>query len=189
EVVTAASAIITAAASQLTTVVALTLTTTPSAARRRKGVVIRDPQETATPSTIIHYEAKSKDKGKGILVEEPKPLNKFKMDYFKRMTYDDICQILEKHFNSNMAFLQKTKEQIDEEDSRALKRMNESQEDKAAKKQKLNEEVEELRKHLMIVPNEDDDIYTEATYNTPCFKVIDVVNKFTMYLVYCTCLL
>nr|GFB77291.1 hypothetical protein [Tanacetum cinerariifolium] len=28
---------------------------------------------------------------------------------------------------------------------------------------KLDEEVEEIRKHLMIVPNEDDDVYTEAT--------------------------
>nr|GFC39217.1 hypothetical protein [Tanacetum cinerariifolium] len=37
------------------------------AARKRKGVVIRDPKETATPSTIIHSEAKSKDKGKGVL--------------------------------------------------------------------------------------------------------------------------
>nr|GEW48353.1 hypothetical protein [Tanacetum cinerariifolium] len=49
------------------TATAPTLTTAPSAARRRKGVVIRDPEETATPSTIIHSEAKSKDKGKGIL--------------------------------------------------------------------------------------------------------------------------
>nr|GEX16194.1 hypothetical protein [Tanacetum cinerariifolium] len=210
-----------------------TLTTAPSAAKRRKGVVIRDPQETTTPSTIIHFEAKSKDKGKGILVEEPKPLKKkaqikqdekytreleaelnkniywdevidhvqrkqkedkavkiyqilkrkpqteaqarknmmiylrnfvgFKMDYFKRMTYDDIRLIFEKHFDSNVAFLQKTKEQMDEEDSRALKRMNESQEDKAAKKQKLDEEVEELKRHLQIVPNDEDDVYTEAT--------------------------
>nr|GEW00709.1 hypothetical protein [Tanacetum cinerariifolium] len=47
-----------------------------SAPRRRKGVVIRDPEETATPSVIVHSEPKSKDKGKGILVEEPKPLKK-----------------------------------------------------------------------------------------------------------------
>nr|GEY55388.1 hypothetical protein [Tanacetum cinerariifolium] len=53
-----------------------TLTTAPSAARRRNGVVIRDPEEIATPSIIIKSEAKSKDKGKGILVEEPKPLKK-----------------------------------------------------------------------------------------------------------------
>nr|GFD13874.1 hypothetical protein [Tanacetum cinerariifolium] len=58
----------------------------------------------------------------------------FKMDYFKGMTYDDIRPIFEKKFNSNVAFLQKTKEQMDEEDNKALKRLSESQEDKAAKK-------------------------------------------------------
>nr|GEV61478.1 retrovirus-related Pol polyprotein from transposon TNT 1-94 [Tanacetum cinerariifolium] len=84
----------------------------------------------------------------------------------KRNSYidaDDIRPIFEKHFNSNVAFLLKTKEQMDEKDSRALKRLSESQEEKATKKQKVDEEVEELRKHLMIVPNEEDDVYTEAT--------------------------
>nr|GEW29076.1 hypothetical protein [Tanacetum cinerariifolium] len=76
EVVTAASTTITTAAPQLTTAVAPTLTTAPSNARRRKGVVIKDPEESATPSIIIHSKAKSKDKGKGILVEEPKSLKK-----------------------------------------------------------------------------------------------------------------
>nr|GFD35304.1 hypothetical protein [Tanacetum cinerariifolium] len=42
----------------------------------------------------------------------------------------------------------KTKEQMKEEDNRALKRKVECSEDKVAKKQKLDEEVEELRKHL-----------------------------------------
>nr|GEZ31003.1 hypothetical protein [Tanacetum cinerariifolium] len=51
----------------------------------------------------------------------------------------------------------KTKEQMEEEDSRALKRISESQEDKAAKKQKLDEEVAELKRHLQIVPNDEDD--------------------------------
>nr|GEZ65187.1 hypothetical protein [Tanacetum cinerariifolium] len=191
EVVTAASATITTAASQLTAAVTPILTTAPSAARRRKGVVIRDPEETATPSTIIHSEPKSKDKGKRILVEDPKPLKKqaqikqdeayareleaelnkninwdevinhvqrkekednvvkryqalkrkpqteaqarknmmiylrnragFNMDYFKGIKYDDIRPIFEKYFNSNVAFLEKIKEQMEEEDSRALK--------------------------------------------------------------------
>nr|GEY79723.1 synaptobrevin, longin-like domain protein [Tanacetum cinerariifolium] len=44
----------------------------------------------------------------------------FKMDYFKGMSYDDIRLVFEKYFDSNMAFLQKKKEQIHEEDSRAL---------------------------------------------------------------------
>nr|GEW96479.1 hypothetical protein [Tanacetum cinerariifolium] len=201
EVVTAASATITAAP-QLTTVVAPTLTTAPSAARRRKGVVIRDPKETATPSTIIYSKAKSRDKGKGILRKQKednamkryqalkrKPqaeaqarknmmiylrnVDGFKMDYFKGMTYDDIRPIFEKHFNFNVAFLLKTKEQMDEEDSRALKRLSESQEDKAAKKKKLDEEVEELRRHLQIVPNDEDDVYTEAT---PLVRKVPVVD-------------
>nr|GEZ95681.1 hypothetical protein [Tanacetum cinerariifolium] len=208
--VTAASATITAADTPIPTAAAPTLTTAPSAARRRKGVVIRDPEETATPSTIIHSEVKSKDKGKGILVEEPKPLKKkekeynavmryqalkrkpkteaqakknmiiylrnmvgFKMDYFKGMTYDDIRPIFEKKFNSNVAFLEKTREQMEEEDNKALKRISESQKDKAAKKQKLDEEVEELKRHLQIVPNDEDDVYTEAT---PLARKVPVVD-------------
>nr|GEY27108.1 hypothetical protein [Tanacetum cinerariifolium] len=211
-----------------TTAAAPTISDTPS--RKTKGVVIRDLEESTTTSTIIHSEAKSKDKGKRILVEKPKPLKKqtqieqdekyareleaelnrtidwdevidhvnkkakednavkryqamkrkphteaqarknmmihlknvvgFKMDYFKGMSYDDIRPVFEKYFDSNVAFLQKTKEQLDEEDSRALKRLNESQEEKAAKKQKLDEEVEKLKRHLQIVPNEEDDVYT-----------------------------
>nr|GEU77170.1 hypothetical protein [Tanacetum cinerariifolium] len=66
-----------------------------------------------------------------------------------------------------------TKEQIDEEDSRALKRLNESQEEKAAKKQKLDKEVEELKRHLQMVPNDEDDVYTEAT---PLARKVPVVN-------------
>nr|GEZ83427.1 hypothetical protein [Tanacetum cinerariifolium] len=173
EVVTAASATLTAATPQLTTAAVPTLTTAPSATKRRKGVV-RHPQETATPSTIIHSEAKSKDKGKGILKEDNvvkryqalkrKPQTEaqarknmmiylrnvagFKIDYFKGMTYDDIRPIFEKKFNSNVAFLMKTKEQMDEEDSRALKRLSESQDDKASKKKKLDEEVKELKRHI-----------------------------------------
>nr|GEV87166.1 reverse transcriptase domain-containing protein [Tanacetum cinerariifolium] len=159
--------------------------TAPSAARKRKGVVIRDPKETATPSTIIHSEAKSKDKRKGILVEEPKPLKKqaqieqdeayakeleaelnknidwdegriiADMDADVDVTLKDIAkdvavdaeieestdddyikpaelqEVVEVVTNAKLitevvtavAFLEKTKEQMKEEDSRALKRI------------------------------------------------------------------
>nr|GEY34561.1 copia protein [Tanacetum cinerariifolium] len=97
----------------------------------------------------------------------------FKLDYFKGMTYDDIRPIFEKHFDSNVDFLQKTKAQMDEEDSRALKRLNESQEDKAAKKKKLDKEVEELKRHLQIAPNDEDDVYTNATPLTLKVHVVD----------------
>nr|GEW74687.1 hypothetical protein [Tanacetum cinerariifolium] len=47
-----------------------------SAPRRRRGVVIQYPKEIATTSVIVHSEVKSKDKGNGILIEEPKPLKR-----------------------------------------------------------------------------------------------------------------
>nr|GFC44254.1 hypothetical protein [Tanacetum cinerariifolium] len=40
-----------------------------------------------------------------------------------------------------MAFLMKTKEQIEEEENKALKRLNETLAEKAAKRQKLDEEM------------------------------------------------
>nr|GEW44901.1 hypothetical protein [Tanacetum cinerariifolium] len=60
-----------------------------------------------------------------------------------------------------------------EEDIKTLKRISESQEDKAAKKQKLDEEVAQLKRHLQIVPNDEDDVYTEAT---PLARKVPVVN-------------
>nr|GEU70844.1 uncharacterized mitochondrial protein AtMg00810-like [Tanacetum cinerariifolium] len=184
-----------------TTAAAPTLTAAPS--RRRKGVVIRDPEETTTTSTIVHSEDKSKNKVIDHVKRKQKEDNAvkryqalkrkqqteaqarknmmiylrnvagFKMYYFKGMTYDDICPIFEKHFDSNVAFLQKTKEHMDEEDNRALKRLNESQEEKADKKQKLDEEVKELKIHLRIVPNDEDDVYTEAT---PLARKVPIVD-------------
>nr|GEX07510.1 hypothetical protein [Tanacetum cinerariifolium] len=58
----------------------------------------------------------------------------FMLDYFQGMSYDDIRPIFEKYLNSNVAFLKKTKEQLEEEESRALKRTSESLEEKAVKK-------------------------------------------------------
>nr|GEU99185.1 hypothetical protein [Tanacetum cinerariifolium] len=126
--------LITAATTTITTVA--TITTAPTAARRRKGAMIRDPEETTAPSIIIHTEPKSKDKGKGIM-----NMVGFKMDYFKGMSYDAIRPIFEKYFNSNVDFLEKSKEQLKEEKSRALKKQSESLEEKAVKKQKLDEEL------------------------------------------------
>nr|GEW46051.1 hypothetical protein [Tanacetum cinerariifolium] len=90
----------------------------------------------------------------------------FKMDFFKGMSYDDIRPIFEKHFNSIVGFLEKGEEQLEEEASKALKRKSESSEQQAAKTQKLDEKVEELKTHLQIVPNNEDDVYTEATYTS-----------------------
>nr|GFC00620.1 hypothetical protein [Tanacetum cinerariifolium] len=106
----------------------------------------------------------------------------FKLDYFKGMSYDDIRLIFEAKFNLNVDFLLKTKEQIEEEESRALQRINETSAEREAKRRKLNEEVEDLKRHMEILPDEDDDVYTEATplaRKVPVvdYKIIDLNNK------------
>nr|GEU72651.1 uncharacterized mitochondrial protein AtMg00810-like [Tanacetum cinerariifolium] len=66
------------AAKLMTEVVTTTGATTAEATkvnvpRRRRGGVIQDPEET-TSTVVVHLEVQSKDKGKGILIEEPKSL-------------------------------------------------------------------------------------------------------------------
>nr|GEW55209.1 hypothetical protein [Tanacetum cinerariifolium] len=196
--ITAASTTIPAAAAQVldVTVIAAPARVVAAPSRRRKGIVIKDPESESTTSIIIPVETKSNDKGKRILVEEPKPFKKkqqikqdeqyarelhtelnkdidwdevinhtksqarknmilylknvggFKMDYFKGMSYDDIRPIFEAKFNSNVAFLQKTREEIEEEESRPLKRINETPAKRAAKRRKLYKEVEKLKRYL-----------------------------------------
>nr|GFC58741.1 hypothetical protein [Tanacetum cinerariifolium] len=55
---------------------------------------------------------------------------------------------------------------MEEEDREVLKSINETPTQKAAKRRRLNEEaqeVEDLKKHLEVVNDEDDDVFTEAT--------------------------
>nr|GEW09925.1 hypothetical protein [Tanacetum cinerariifolium] len=205
EVVTASSAPVSATSTIIPAtelnIPAVTITAAPikvaaASTRRRRGVVIRDPEEES--STKTSDKTKSKDKGKGILVEEPKPMKKkqqteaqarrntimylkntvgFKLDYFKGKSYDDIRPIFKAKFNTNMEFLLKSTEHIkEEEESRALKSINETPTQKAAKRRRLNQEnndVEEIKQHLEIVPDEDDDVYTEAT---PLARKVPVVD-------------
>nr|GEY81704.1 hypothetical protein [Tanacetum cinerariifolium] len=72
-----------------------------------------------------------------------------------------------------------TKEQIEEEENRAIQSINETPAQKVAKRRKLNEEVKDLKKNLEIVPNEDDDVYTEAT---PLARKVPVVDYGIIYL-------
>nr|GFB01335.1 hypothetical protein [Tanacetum cinerariifolium] len=179
--------------------IAVVPTVTAAPSRRRKGVVIRDPKETTTTSTIIHSEAKSKDKGKGILVEEPKPLKKqdqIKQDkkyarelvaeLNKNKDWDEVIDhvhrkakednavkryqalkrkpqteaqarknmmiYLKNKFNSNVAFLPRTKEQIDEEVSEVDENV-----------EPVIDDFEELKKCMEIVLDDGDEVIIEAT--------------------------
>nr|GEX03407.1 hypothetical protein [Tanacetum cinerariifolium] len=88
------------------------------------------------------------------------------MDFFKGMSYDEICPIFQARFDANMRFLFKSIEEIEEEDQEVLKSINETPAHKAAKRRKLNDEAQEaedLKKRLEVVDDEDDDVFIEAT--------------------------
>nr|GEV04741.1 hypothetical protein [Tanacetum cinerariifolium] len=94
----------------------------------------------------------------------------FKMDFFKGMTYDEIRPIFEKHFNFIVAFLEKGEEELEEEASKQSKRKSKTSEEKAAKKQKLDEEV----------PIVDYQIHTEN--NKPYYKIIRADGTHQLFL-------
>nr|GEX27388.1 ribonuclease H-like domain-containing protein [Tanacetum cinerariifolium] len=126
--------------------------------RRRKGVVIRDPKEEST--TIIPIDTKSKDKGKGIMDVVIKHVKqKVKEDPAVYRCYEE--KALDR--SSSSKEYDYTKEQLEEEENRAIQSINETPSQKAATRRKLNEEVKDLKRHLEIVPDEDDDVYIEAT--------------------------
>nr|GEY91021.1 hypothetical protein [Tanacetum cinerariifolium] len=213
EVATAAASQVSAASTTIPTVSSTIPVTKPSVptakptvvaayTRRRKGVVIRDPEKEVSLQTLAET-LKVKDKGKGLLVETPKPIKKkeqiemdaefarkfremkrrpqteseirnnmiiylkntagYKLSFFKGMTYDEIQPIFKARFDANMKFLLKTSEEMEEDDREALKYINETPTQKAAKRRKLAQEAEELKKQLQVVADEDDDVFIDAT--------------------------
>nr|GEW13484.1 hypothetical protein [Tanacetum cinerariifolium] len=116
------------------------------ATRRRRGVIIRDPEEESSTNTPA--ETKSKDKGKGILVEEPKPIKKkqqVKMD-------EAFARKLQEEFNQDIDW----ETAIDHVKQRAKE-----------------EPFIQRYQHLEIEPDEDDDVFTEATPLTRKVPVVD----------------
>nr|GFC45827.1 hypothetical protein [Tanacetum cinerariifolium] len=100
----------------------------------------------------------------------------YKMDFFKGISYDEICLIFQARFDENIRFLFKSREKMEEEDQEVLKSINETPAQKAAKRRKLNEEAQEaedLKKRLEVVDDEDDDVFIEAT---PLPRKVPVVD-------------
>nr|GFA94643.1 hypothetical protein [Tanacetum cinerariifolium] len=179
EVVTAAATQVVAASTPIPTAKPKILKIAAALAvstRKRKGAVIRDPEEelhTDTPAEIPTV----KDKGKGILIEDPKPLKKkdqVEMDaeYHgikkKPQSESEACK--------NMIFYLKNTEGY------KMKFFKGKTYDEilpifqASKKRKLSEEDQEaddLKKRLEIVQDEDDDVFVEAT---PLAQKVSVVD-------------
>nr|GEW27520.1 putative ribonuclease H-like domain-containing protein [Tanacetum cinerariifolium] len=190
-----------------------------SAPRRKRGVVIQDPEET-TSSVIVHTEVQSKDKGKGILIKEPKPLKgqaqinqdevfarQLEAELNANINWNDVMEQVktsERQNNAVMRYQALKRKPLTEAQARKnmmiyLKNMHE-----IAKKHRMDEEAEELKGHLQIVSNDDDDVYTEATplaskvhvvdyqihheNNKPYYKIIRVDRSHKLFLSFITLL-
>nr|GEY74561.1 hypothetical protein [Tanacetum cinerariifolium] len=101
----------------------------------------------------------------------------YKMNYFKGMTYSKIRPLFEKHYNYNQAFLEEVNEEVivprTEVEVKGHKREGKSLEKEITKKQKMDEKAEELKIHLHIVSNDDDDVYTESTPLASKITILD----------------
>nr|GEV05119.1 hypothetical protein [Tanacetum cinerariifolium] len=112
---------------------------TAAPSRRRKRVVIRDLQEESIPSTIIPVETKSKDKE--LHAEQNKNIDWDKaIDHVKKKAKEDPVvkryQVLKRKPQTEAQARKNimTKEQIKEDENRALKRLNETLAERAAKR-------------------------------------------------------
>nr|GEV17597.1 hypothetical protein [Tanacetum cinerariifolium] len=160
---------------EVVTIAATTITASQvpkaSAPKRMKGVVIQDPEEIATASVIVH----SKDEAFARQLAELNANINWNnvVDQVKRKEKQDNTvmryQALKRkpHYNSIQEFLEKGEKEIEEEGS---KTKDDSLEQKAAKKQRIDEEEEELKAHLQIVA---DDVFTEATPLATKVHIVD----------------
>nr|GFA69068.1 hypothetical protein [Tanacetum cinerariifolium] len=153
EVVTAAALQVSAASAPIPAAKPSILVAAPTVVAaytiRRKGVIIRDPEE-ELPLKTPDETPKVKDKGKGILVETPKPMKK-----------KDQIEL-------DAEYVKKLHEEINKDYEEFSNDINwdATMDHKAAKRRKLSEEAQEaedLRNRLEVVEDEDDDVFVEAT--------------------------
>nr|GEW97231.1 hypothetical protein [Tanacetum cinerariifolium] len=100
----------------------------------------------------------------------------YKVEFFKGKTYDQILPSFQARFDANMKFLFKLREEIEKEDEEIIKSINETPVQKASKRRKLSEEAQEVddfKKRLEIVQDEDDDVFVEAI---PLAQKVHVVD-------------
>nr|GEX28866.1 hypothetical protein [Tanacetum cinerariifolium] len=145
--------------------------------RKRKGVIIRDPEEELhddTPAETLSV----KDKGKGILVEDLKPMKKkdqIEMDaeYARKLQEEEEYHVQAKDVQAKGI---QSREEMEKEEEEIIKSINETPAQKATKRRRLREQAKEdenLKKQLEVVVDEDDDVFIKAT---PIGRKVSVVN-------------
>nr|GEY27816.1 hypothetical protein [Tanacetum cinerariifolium] len=120
----------------------------------------RDPEEELhddTPAKTLAV----KDKGKGILVEDPKPMKKkdqieIDAEYARKLQEEEESHVQAKDVQAK---------DMEKEEEEIIKSINETPAQNAAKRRRLRKqakEYENLKKQLEVVVNEDDDVFIEA---------------------------
>nr|GEY40473.1 hypothetical protein [Tanacetum cinerariifolium] len=129
--------------------------------------VVTTSLPTTTAAQVPKASALKRRRGKEDMKIYLKNMAGFKMDFFKGMTYIEIRPIFEKNYNSIQAFLEKEDEEVIVQE----KRQGESLKRETTKKQRIDKDTEELKRHLQIMAN--DDVFTEATPLASKVLVID----------------
>nr|GFA61770.1 ribonuclease H-like domain, reverse transcriptase, RNA-dependent DNA polymerase [Tanacetum cinerariifolium] len=136
EVVTAASKTVTAANTTISvaelqvpaaaTTTAALVRVAVASTRRKKGVQKAKEDPAVQRYQVMKKRPQTEAQARKNMIMYLKNVAGFRLGYFKGMSYDDIRPIFEAKFNSNIEFLLKTKEQLDEEESRAIQSINET---------------------------------------------------------------
>nr|GFA89468.1 hypothetical protein [Tanacetum cinerariifolium] len=148
--------------------------------RKRKRVVIRDPEEELHDDTPAETFS-AKDKGKGILVKDPKPMKKkdqieMDVEYARKLQAEEESHVQAKDVQAKGIQYIRRYHEIEKEEEEIIKSINETPTQKAAKRRRLREQAKEdenLKKQLEVVVDEDDDVLIEAT---PISRKVPVVN-------------
>nr|GEZ97546.1 hypothetical protein [Tanacetum cinerariifolium] len=215
------------AAKLITEVVTAAAATKVSVSRKRRGVIIQDPEETTTTVTMQAQIELDEEVARQLKVELNADINWNdvikQVKWSKRLTdavmkYQALKRkpLTEAQARRNMIVYLKNmadevhegvkvpKKEVRKEKEikvESSKREGESLEQEIAKKQKMEQEAKELKKHLQIVPN-DDDVHTDATplaskipivdykiytkRNRPYFKIIKADGNHMLFMSFIT---
>nr|GEX14056.1 hypothetical protein [Tanacetum cinerariifolium] len=189
--------------------------------RKRRGVIIQDPKETTT--VTMQPKVQAKDKGKAILIEEPKPLKRqvqinldeevvrqLEVELNGDINWNVVIEQVKRSerlsdaVNKEIKVPEQEVRQEKEVEVESSKREGKNLEQEISKKQKMEQETKELKKHLQIVLDDDDDMYTDATHlaskilivdykihterNRPYFKIIRADGNHRLFLSFNTML-
>nr|GFA43569.1 hypothetical protein [Tanacetum cinerariifolium] len=166
----------------MTEVVTTARATKVSVPRKRRGVIILDPKESTTTATVQPKELKSVHSIDDVVEPIMEKFGSLSKKVLSMMDVNkeepaDVEEVLEgvkvaKLMTEVVTTARATKVSVPRKRRESSKREGKSLEQEIAKKQRMEEETKELKKHLQIV-TDDDDVYTDATPLASKIPIVD----------------